>query len=64
VGREGGPEQDKAGGHRPQIQIVMATIGTWSWASLIRSGANTALSAMASQRPPTATAAGSSRPVR
>jgi hypothetical protein len=48
----------------PQIQIVMATIGTWSCASEIRSGANTALRAMASQRPPTATAVGSSRPVR
>jgi len=47
----------------PQIQIVMATIGTWSWASEIRSGANTLLSAMANHRPPTATAAESSRPV-
>jgi hypothetical protein len=44
----------------PQIQIVMATIGTWSWASEIKSGANRLLSAMASHRPPTATAAGSS----
>jgi hypothetical protein len=43
---------------------VIATIGTWSRAALIRSGANTLLSAMASQRPPTAIAAGSSRPVR
>jgi hypothetical protein len=26
----GGAEQDEAGGHYPQIQIVSATIGTWS----------------------------------
>jgi hypothetical protein len=45
-------------------QIVSATIGTWSCASLIRSGANMLLSAVASQRPPTATAVGSIRPVR
>ena len=48
----------------PQIQIVIATIGTWSCTPLIRSGANTLLSARASQRPPTATAAGNNRPVR
>src|SRR4029450_669836 len=64
AGRERGAEQDKAGGHCPHGQIVSATIGTWSWLPEIRSGANTLLSAVASQRPATATAAGSIRPVR
>src|SRR6266487_6862465 len=58
------PNMTKPVATAPQIQIVSATIGTWSWLLEIRSGANTLLSAMASQRPATATAAGSIRPVR
>src|SRR6266545_1529050 len=58
------PNMTKPVATAPHIQIVSATIGTWSWSLEIRSGANRALSAMASQRPATATAVGSIRPVR
>src|SRR6266511_816262 len=58
------PNMTKPVATAPQIQIVIATMGTWSWLSEIRSGANTLLSAMDSHRPATATAAGSIRPVR